>query len=128
MKPELLQDQIAAAFCDHYDALSQIVADANRYGQSPGLEHRYATERAWMLHNYRHVKRQLARHLKPEPSTALNWTKPLDNFEKLFNSPTLTQLLHQDDTTLNNLLNSTKLALEKTFHLTHETESKLAVS
>ena len=126
MKPELQQDQIAAAFCNHYTQLAAIVADANRYGQSPGLEHRYASERTWMLHNYRHVKRQLARHLNAEPTTSLTWTKPLDSFEKLFNSPTLVQLLNQDDATLNKLLTTTQSALEKSFHL--KPESTLAVT
>ncbi len=128
MKPELQQDKIAAAFCDHFATLSTIVSDANRYGQSPGLELKYATERTWLLHNYRHVKRQLAKHITSEPVSTLNWSSPLDNFEKLFNPPTLLQLLQKDDRTLNSLLTTTRQAVEKTYHCESAPESKLAIS
>lgn len=128
MKPKLQQDQIAADFCDHFAIFTTIVADANRYGQSPGLEHKYAAERSWMLHNYKHVKQQLAKNIKSEPASTLNWSKPLDNFEKLFNPPTLLQLLQKDDKTLNSLLTSTKTAVEKTYHLCSIPESKITLS
>ncbi|MFM9873268.1 MAG: hypothetical protein ACKVQS_07360 [Fimbriimonadaceae bacterium] len=128
MKPELQQDQIAAAFCDHFAKFTTIVADANRYGQSPGLEHKYASERSWMLHNYKHVKRQLAKNIQSEPASTLNWSSPLDNFEKLFNPPTLLQLLQKDDRTLSTLLATTKQAVETTYHLNPHRESKLTIS
>jgi hypothetical protein len=128
MKPELQQDLIAAAFCVHFDSFTTIVADANRYGQSPGLEQKYATERSWMLHNYKHVKRQLAKNIQSEAASTLNWSSPLDNFEKLFNPPTLLQLLQKDDRTLNTLLATTKQAVEKTYHLCTLPESKLSAS
>lgn len=128
MKPQLSQDQIAAAFCEHFAILVTIVADANKYGQSPGLEHKYASERTWMLHNYRHVKRQLAKNIPSEPASTLNWSSPLDNFEKLFNPPTLVQLLKKDDRTLTTLLTTTIQAIEKTYHLNPQVDSKLVIS
>lgn len=118
-------DRLAVAFIEHYAALAATIADANQYGQSPGLESRYTAERTWMLHNYPHVKRQLISHL-PDPPKSLTWTKPLDSFEQLFQSPTLTQLLLQDDRILRNLLSQTHSAVNQAFHLSPQ--SKLAVS
>ncbi|MBA4294374.1 hypothetical protein C0431_15555 [bacterium] len=118
-------DRIAKTFIEHYTKLAQTIADANQYGQSPGLETQYTAERSWMLHNYRFIKKQLTQHL-PEAPKALTWTKPLDAFEQLFQSPTLTQLLHQDDRTVRDLLQLTQTAVKQAFHLTEP--SKLAVS
>lgn len=128
MSRELRQDQLAAAFCDHFAHLAAVVADASRYGQSPGLEHRFVAERAWLIRNYPHVKRQLARHLEPTRPTAQSWTAPPDSFERLFSSPSLLHILCQDPATLNQLLNATGEAVEKAFRTAGKSSGKATVS
>lgn len=115
MTPDHRQDKLAADFCEHYALLATVVADAAKYGQTPGLEQQFVSERAWLMRNYRHVKRQLARHLEPTRATAQSWTAPLDSFERLFSSPSLLHLLCQDTATLDSLLAATRHAVDKAF-------------
>jgi len=114
-------DPISTQFVEHYTSLAETINDANRYGQSPGLEAKYLIQRTWMQANYRHFKRQLQGYLgngtKKKVSAALTWDFPLDPFERLFISPNLAQLLHQDDSTLVKLLSETQSAVASCFQV-----------
>lgn len=112
-------DPIAIQFVEHYTTLAEVVHDANRYGQSPGLEAKYLLQRTWMQTNYPQFKRQLQGCLATDDSKRLIkvWDKPLDAFEKLFTSPNLAVLLHQDGATLVKLLTETQSAVAKCFHV-----------
>ncbi|QYK53047.1 MAG: hypothetical protein KF824_12415 [Fimbriimonadaceae bacterium] len=114
-------DPISTQFVEHYTSLAETINDANRYGQSPGLEAKYLLQRTWMQANYRHFKRQLQSYLntnsKKKVNASMTWDTPLDAFERLFTSPNLAQLLHQDDSTLVKLLNETQSAVANCFQV-----------
>lgn len=114
-------EPIAVQFVQHYTDLAQTIHDANRYGQSPGLDSNYLAHRAWMQTNYRHFKRTLQTCLKEEAKADSRcislWERPLDSFEMLFSSPNLAQLLHQDNAKLSKLLTDTQSAVSKCFQV-----------
>lgn len=107
------QDQLAQSFCQHYQLLAEIIAEANRYGSTPGLESRYHKHRTWLQANYHHLKPQVSRHLNQPPADQFHWHRPLDDFEQLLKSPTLAHSLSAAN--LNQLLTNTQGAVELTF-------------